>query len=417
MAQTPKKPQQPAPRSPLTRRARSRHERERQRQRLVLIIAGTAIGLALLAVLGGVAYDQLWVPTRPVAQVESTTLSRRDYWNERRYELARRLSQNLRNLQLLASLGPQFTNQLAGQIPALNDLVPDIRNATVDDETVSGWIDRQLIVDGAAKMNLQADKGEVAQVLIEDLASAFPPPAPPPTTTATLTPTTTVSGTTELTKTTTAAPTAVATAKPGGPTETLAPTNTPVPTETPAPTVPPTATPLPDAALPQQEATVGRLFDAYNGQLLNTQGRPHLTLEDFRTALYDQYLRQALTNKIEAQLLPEAQFQPSTDPSSIETRHILIAITVPVTATDAEREAAYAKRKPEAEAILKQLQGGADFATLAKEKADDAATKEQGGQLPSFDKDGKTQEGSVFDPAFVKAALELNEGGISDLVR
>ncbi|HEX9442415.1 MAG TPA: peptidylprolyl isomerase, partial [Roseiflexaceae bacterium] len=230
MAQTPKRPQQPALRSPLTRRARSRHERERQRQRLVLIIAGTAIGLALLAVLGGVAYDQLWVPTRPVAQVESTTLSRRDYWNERRYELARRLSQNLRNLQLLASLGPQFTNQLAGQIPALNDLVPDIRNATVDDETVSGWIDRQLIIDGAAKMTLQADKGEVAQVLIEDLASAFPPPAPPPTTTATLTPTTTVSGTTELTKTTTAAPTAVATATPGGPTETLAPTNTPAPT-------------------------------------------------------------------------------------------------------------------------------------------------------------------------------------------
>ena len=52
MAQTPKKPSQPvAPQGPQTRRARSRHQRELQRQRLVMIIAGVAIGLALLAVL------------------------------------------------------------------------------------------------------------------------------------------------------------------------------------------------------------------------------------------------------------------------------------------------------------------------------------------------------------------------------
>src|SRR5207249_11935363 len=32
-------------------------------------------------------------------------------------------------------------------------------------------------------------------------------------------------------------------------------------------------------------------------------------------------------------------------------------------------------------------------------------------------KDGKTQDGSAFDPAFVKAALALQENQISDLVR
>src|SRR5438128_1254241 len=98
MAPIPKKPQQPTTRPPLTRRARSRHERELRRQRQVVITASIAIAFALLAILIGVLYDQLWIPSRPVAQVDNATLSRRDYWSERRNEIARRISQNLRNL-------------------------------------------------------------------------------------------------------------------------------------------------------------------------------------------------------------------------------------------------------------------------------------------------------------------------------
>jgi hypothetical protein len=421
MAQTPKKPQQP----PLTRRARSRHERELQRQRLVIIISGIAIGLALLAVLIGVGYDQLWLPSRPVAQVNSAALSRRDYWTERRNELARQVAQTMKNLTLLGSLGPQFTQQLAGQIPALNDQAASIRTAAVDDPSVNSWIERQVIAQAATTMNIQANDGEIAQALLSDLGSAFPPPPPPPTTTATLEPTAAITGTASITGT--AATTATAqvsataavtpTVTPGGPTATSAPTNTPAPTDTPAPSETPTATPLPDAALAQQDGVVGRLFDAYSNEILNSAGKINLTLDDFKAALHDQYLRQVLTNKIEAQLLPENTFTLSTDPSSIETSHILIAVTTPISATEAEREAAYAARKPDAEAILQQLRGGADFATLAKEKSDDAATKDNGGTLPSFDKDGKTQEGSALDPEVVKAALALKEGEISDLIR
>src|SRR5690349_22604312 len=95
MAQTPKKSPQSVPPAPQTRRARSRHQREVQRQRLVMIVAGGAIGLALLAVLIGVAYDRLWIPSRPIAQAGSATLSRGEYWRERRDEIARRLTQSL----------------------------------------------------------------------------------------------------------------------------------------------------------------------------------------------------------------------------------------------------------------------------------------------------------------------------------
>jgi parvulin-like peptidyl-prolyl isomerase len=423
MAQTPKKPLQSGRQDLQTRRARSRRQREAQRQRLVLILSGTAIGLALLAVLIGVAYDRLWIPSRPIAQAGSATLSRGDYWSERRNEIARRLTQSL---QLISMFGGQFASQFEGQISQLNAQLPTIRTAAVDDETVSGWIDRQVIIQNAAQeFQIQVSDGEVAQTLVGDLARTFSPP-PPMTSTVTLTPTAVLSATTAVPAGATAAATAAATesaptaqgtagatATPGGPTATAAAT------ETPAPTTPPTATPQADSALKQQDEIVGRVFDTYQQQILqqDPSAKADLTIADFKSALHDQYLRQAITTKVEEQLIPEAGFTPTTDPSSIETRQILISVTATLSDTQQQRDAAYAARKPAAEAILAQLRGGADFATVAKAQSEDYATRDKGGDLPAFDKDGKTQEGQQMDPAIVKAALALKENEISDLIQ
>jgi parvulin-like peptidyl-prolyl isomerase len=397
MAQNPKKLSQPAPQGPQTRRARSRHQREVQRQRLVMIIAGAAIGLALLAVLIGVAYDQIWIPSRPIAQAGSATLSRGDYWRERRDEIARRLAQSL---QLISMFGGQFAGQFEGQITQLEGQIPTIHTAAVDEETVSGWIDRQVIVQNAAQeFQIQVSDGEVAQTLVGDLGRVFSPP-PPTTSTTTLTPTAVLSAT--------AAPTAT----PGGPTATAAAT------ETPAPTEPPTATPQADAALKQQEQIIGRVFDTYQQEIFkDPSAKARLTIADFKSALHDQYLRQAVTTKVEEQLIPEASFTPTTDPSSIETRQILISVTATLSDTQQQRDAAYAARKPAAEAILAQLRGGADFATVARAQSDDYASRDKGGDLEAFDKDGKTQAGQQMDPAIVKAALALKENEISDLIQ
>jgi len=419
MAQTPKKSFQPAPQGPQTRRARSRHQREVQRQRLVMIIAGAAIGLALLAVLIGVSYDQLWIPSRPIAQAGSATLSRGDYWRERRDEIARRLAQRL---QLISMFGGQFGSQFEGQISQLDSQLPTVRTSPVDEETVSGWIDRQVIVQSAAQeFQIQASDGEVAQTLVGDLGRVFSPP-PPITNTSTLTPTAVVSGTTAVPAGATAAAaegaptaqgTAAATVVPGGPTATVAATATPEPTAVPS------ATPQADAALKQQDEIIGRVFDTYQQEILklDPSAKAQLTIDDFKSALHNQYLRQAITTKVEEQLLPEASFTPTTDPSSIETRQILISITATLSDTQQQRDAAYAARKPAAEAILAQLRGGADFATVAKAQSDDYASRDKGGDLPGFDKDGKTQEGQQMDPAIVKAALALKENEISDLIQ
>src|SRR5437764_1155665 len=125
MARTPKKPQQPAAhasghQAPATRRGRARWQRERRRQRITIITTGAAIGLALLAVLAGVLYDRVWIPSRPVAQVNGTTLNHGAYETERRNDIARRITQNL---QLTAMFGGQFASQFAGQTPQLDSQV------------------------------------------------------------------------------------------------------------------------------------------------------------------------------------------------------------------------------------------------------------------------------------------------------
>src|SRR5215207_8719808 len=123
MAQTPKNPQPPpssGPERPMTRRGRARWQRERDRQRLVYIISGSAIGLALLAIVAGLLYEQVWKPSRPVAQVGEATLTTGGYWAERRNEITRNIAQNI---QLVSLFGSQFSEQFAGQTASLESQV------------------------------------------------------------------------------------------------------------------------------------------------------------------------------------------------------------------------------------------------------------------------------------------------------
>jgi Parvulin-like peptidyl-prolyl isomerase len=79
-------------------------------------------------------------------------------------------------------------------------------------------------------------------------------------------------------------------------------------------------------------------------------------------------------------------------PEQIRASHILVAT------------------KEEAEAILKDLQGGADFATLAKEKSTDTGSKDNGGDLDFFSK-------GMMEPAFEEAAFALKKGELSGIVQ
>ena len=91
-------------------------------------------------------------------------------------------------------------------------------------------------------------------------------------------------------------------------------------------------------------------------------------------------------------------------PDQVRVRHILISVPK---GADAKTDAA---AKAKAEDILKQLHGGADFATLAKKDSDDPGSKPMGGEL------GFLQHG-VTVPEFDKAAFALSPGQISEPVK
>src|SRR5580698_5312620 len=88
----------------------------------------------------------------------------------------------------------------------------------------------------------------------------------------------------------------------------------------------------------------------------------------------------------------------------VKTRHILIAVPA---GADAKTDAA---AKAKAEDLLKQIKAGGNFADLASKNSDDPGSKTQGGELPMIPTAG-------LDPAYAKAAMALNPGQTSDVVR
>jgi peptidyl-prolyl cis-trans isomerase D len=88
----------------------------------------------------------------------------------------------------------------------------------------------------------------------------------------------------------------------------------------------------------------------------------------------------------------------------VKTRHILITSRA---GADAQTDAA---AKAKAQDVLKQLQGGASFADLAKKYSEDPGSKDAGGELPMVPTAG-------LDPAYAKAAMALNPGQTSGLVK
>ena len=87
-------------------------------------------------------------------------------------------------------------------------------------------------------------------------------------------------------------------------------------------------------------------------------------------------------------------------PERLKVRHILL-----MTMDKTEEEAEQVREK--AEEVLAELQGGADFAELAKQHSEDPANAASGGELPWFSR-------GEMDPAFEEASFALQIGESTD---
>jgi foldase protein PrsA len=95
------------------------------------------------------------------------------------------------------------------------------------------------------------------------------------------------------------------------------------------------------------------------------------------------------------------------EPEMVRASHILLMTTDPKTGTELTDAQKAAKRK-QLEDILKRARAGEDFAKLAKEYSEDAASKEDGGEY-------KFPRGKMV-PEFETVAFSLQTNQISDIV-
>lgn len=444
------------------RRVSAKKQREAERQRRLMVAVGAAVGLALVALLVGIIYDQLWVPSRPIAVVNEVTLTRSDYWQQARRSIAQEIAQNMQLLALFQN-EQQLSSQFAGRSPGLNQQVAILPTLPEDPTVITGWQEYQLLLQRARDdLGIEVTADEVNQQIATDLGPIFLPASPEPvlplTDTATLTGTAAVTSpatlnepealtsTDELTATATETETETETVAGDLPFE----LPTPIPTNTPRPT--------PDTAASADEVPliVEEVYNRYTVELELALAEPALTRDDFRQALEQQYRRQILDERVRAALVPDDTFDESDDPERIAARHILLRVEAPEAAapaspngaaadpeaatpaaatptataapdspdaatTDAAstaaQDAAYARRLPLARDIARRLRAGDDFAELAAEFSDDPGSREQGGEIGFFDRDGRTDSNTLLAPAFVEAAFTLAVDEVSDPVR
>jgi len=313
-----------------------RRERERVRERAALIGVATILAIVALLLSGGAVYQYWYLPRQVIVEVNGEPITRGDYWKMRKLELLNQISQ----YQQLANL---TTGQQSAQYQQLADQAREqlqtVEEDPINQPTVEQMVDDLIVVQRMGQLGLSIDRSELEEYTLS-LFSSVPILTPTPTLGVDPTAAAWATATAAITPT----PSPTPTPEPGV-------TPTPSPTATPTPSVTPTATPT----VPPEEAraTATALMGEYHDTVLDQAG---LSLEDFKRLVVRPLLaREKVQRALEEQIPLRGE--------QIHARHILLAT----------REAA--------EQALADIQNGADFATVAKERSIDSDTAPNGGDL------------------------------------
>jgi parvulin-like peptidyl-prolyl isomerase len=180
----------------------------------------------------------------------------------------------------------------------------------------------------------------------------------------------------------------------------------------------------------ERRETTQRGGDEKFKSFLNDHG---LTREEYRAVLRDQVYGEMLTDEAAKNVsVSDEEVKKYYDahkndpalqqPERVSAAHILVAARPTVIAEQLRAEkhlagdalaaavsAEVARRKGKAEDLRRRAAAGADFARLARENSDDAATRDRGGDLGSFARNSHTR-------AFDDAAFALKVGEVSQVV-
>jgi parvulin-like peptidyl-prolyl isomerase len=332
----------------------ARQERERRQTRL---IAGVAIGVIVLVILGiayGILNDTLFLRWRPAVTVNGESRSLYEFQLRVRATRQSMVSQYMQYAQLAQMFGmdpssdPQMSQSLSNIASQLNS--PSSIGSQVIDDMVNSLVIRQY-----ARANGITVSSEDVDKAMQDALGYFPNGTP----TVTKTPTEVIYPTLDATQMAIITPTITPTT---APTSTSRPTFTPnlSATKTPIPSITPTATPYTEQGFEEQLKNVKQNY-APKG----------MSDAEFRLIYYEDALyRERVQAKITADVAHTQE--------QVWARDILVA------------------DEATAKSVYDQLKAGADFGALAAQYSIDTTTKDKGGDMGWF---GKGAQPADFEDA------------------
>ena len=144
----------------------------------------------------------------------------------------------------------------------------------------------------------------------------------------------------------------------------------------------------------QDESTYKSVLQQYFGVDTEEDLREKLSLEYKRNLAVEDYVKKNIKND------EIKKYYNENTTGEMSASHILISINTKEDATEDEKNEADKKAKETAEKVIKELNNGKKFASLAKKYSTDKSTATNGGDLGYFELDSMTEE-------FANAVKEL----------
>ncbi len=344
-------------RKQLVRRAREEHQ-----ERILFLALGGVLGVILLVLGFGYYKENIAKLNDPIATVNGTSISVRDYQTNIRYTAGALISQFNSAQSNLSQIGNDpstsflqsyFQQQLSSVVSQILSLPRSELDTLIDDEIVRQEAVKRGITVSADEIDQEVER-QFGYQRATPTPTAGPSPTPTETGTPTLTPTVTPTRPPSPTPTGTLTPTTPTVTPTEGPTETPAPTSTPI--------------------------TFQGFQDQKKQFLDSISKNAQVSEADFRKIIETGLLRQKLQKAIGDQV--------PTSGEQVHARHILVS-----TYTETLQ-------------IEDQLSKGVDFAALALQYSTDTGSKNLGGDLGWFPR-------GVMDKTFEDAAFSLGTNQIS----
>lgn len=374
-----------------TRKHRARVERESLMRRYLLI--GTIV--VVVAVVGIVAYGLIQqfiiIPRQPVARVDNTEISARDFIARTRYErfqLIQRWINTYQTLQLFAGQSPELEAQFQSQMQQIQF---QLEPTSIGRDSINRMIEEVLIQQEAERRGITVTEQEIDEFIQAEFG--FFPDGVQPTATifATALPTSTLSPLQETL---------------------VAPTATPQETPTELPSEEPESEDTPSVTQEvEAEPTEAPETEATEVPSPTPTFEPTLTPTPYTLEAYQQEYREIIRTYEDAIGFSERQLRDVIRVQLLQNKLVeVIAQDIPFTQEQVWVRHILVEDEETARQVLDHLNNGADFAQLASEFSVDPGSSAVGGGLGWFGLGVMFQE-------FETVAFNLNVGQTSQPVQ